>query len=536
MLGLRNRDNGDERIRPEVKEVRDEFLNIYRRTLDNEKDWAKRFTEERSPQTQKDLDVVNDINRQVENLIKAITEKFNIIDSINKDVAPAEGIKKREIVQEYGRSADIIKPYNEIIRKFNSPDINPKTREEIKTSIQQIIPILNQTTSMTKNTFDIKFFDALDAASRNRAKKFLLPMITTFLVMLVIQKNLFRNTYSIIDKPQIDIQYQEWVSSYPQGIRNFLTLIENPTGEAEAEARRGQLVPRQEATDNIRKLEDKLAQSILLIESDRGAPLSNSEKLRLRNMLFGVSSRKFYTPEEIAFLEEEEKRNAEFSERRQEEIEGRTTEAKLRAIAGEQPVEMTPEMPLPEPVGSITTEDITARRIVPVQELTQELQDMLNKQQSLIKASLAFLTPDKQLGAHTVQRLRVRNAIQQIIDVYKKGYKILEDRDPTIAEITQLKDDVINSQTDDAGNPTLTDAVIDDALVFFRGTLQKRSDVYKSLRNAYNDVVDILDNMLEEKTKAIEEQSLVFGKGKPRNKVSQAIHYNEAHNDPYLIR
>ena len=153
MLGFRNRDNGDDRVRPEVKEVRDEFLNIYRRALDNEKDWANRFTEERTPQTQKDLGILDSIENKKDTLLKVLQDKLNVIDSINKGIVKVSGasVKSREVIQDYGNSYDIIKPYNEMIRNFLNPEINSKTREELKTKLQELVPIINQIILITKN-------------------------------------------------------------------------------------------------------------------------------------------------------------------------------------------------------------------------------------------------------------------------------------------------------------------------------------------------------------------------------------------------
>ena len=72
MLGLRQRDDGNERIRPEVREVQDEMLNIYRRTFDNEKSWAKRFTEEVNPQNQNDLNVIESVEGKKESFMKIL--------------------------------------------------------------------------------------------------------------------------------------------------------------------------------------------------------------------------------------------------------------------------------------------------------------------------------------------------------------------------------------------------------------------------------------------------------------------------------
>ena len=82
MLGFRNRDNGDDRIRPEVKEIQDEQLNINRRVYDSEKSWASRFTEERNPPNQKDLSTINNTEKKIENLMNTLQEKINLMATI----------------------------------------------------------------------------------------------------------------------------------------------------------------------------------------------------------------------------------------------------------------------------------------------------------------------------------------------------------------------------------------------------------------------------------------------------------------------
>jgi hypothetical protein len=541
MLGLRNRDNGNDRVRPEVKDIQDEFLNIYRRVYDNTKDWASRFTEDRTPQTQRDADTIDSIQKQVENLTKVLTEKFNIIDSIAKGIAPATGIKSREIAQEFGKSYDIIKPYNEIIRSYLNPEINSKTRDEIKTNIQQIVPILNQIISTTRQALDLRYLRGPYLADAQRiAKKYMNPLITTYMVLLVIQKNLFRNTYSLIDKPQIDIQYNEWVSSFPENIRNFLTLIQNQSGEEFAEERRGQVrsQDRIKATDNIRNLDQKLAESIRLIEEDSGTPLSDGEKIRLRNILFGYSSRKFYSPEELSILEEEEKRNREFSDRRQEDLENLTTETQLRIRSGEQPVLITPEKPLPEPVGSMESEQITLmKREQTVEEITDRVQRFLDKsKEELKKNEFNIISPTKFTGgSDAVQQKRVKNARNAIIEIYKNGYELITRNKPSFPELEDLKTNSIDNQLDRNGVANLTDTSIEAGNP--RSTLDKRTDIFNSIKNAYISMVASLTDTLNDAISRIESGEAVnLGRGKPRREASQAIHYDDYRNDPYLIR
>lgn len=517
MLGLRKRDNGVERIRPEVKDVRDEFLNIYRRTLDNEKDWAKRFTEERSPQTQKDLSVIESIENKKDNLLKVLHDKLNVIDSINKGVVSVSGksVKSREVAEDFGKSFDIIKPYNEIIRNYLNPEINSKTREEIKTKLQEIVPLINQLIYITNDTFNNEFFQPpYTAQSYITGKRFLIPMITTYLALLVIQKNLFRGTYSTIDKPQLDIQYQEWYSSLNDINRAFLNTIKTPTGSNEAQVRREQLM-----------------------EEDRGYPLSEDERLKLHNSIFGITSKRIYTPDELALLEQEAKRDAEFSERRQEEIEGRSREAQLRAMAGEQPVEITPEMPLPEPVGSLEPQDVSLmKRQQTIESIQQEVQDFLDKQVEGFNDLMKIIQPTKNLlGSNAIQKKRITNVIKKIAEVYDKGYQLINRTPPSIAEKQALFDNVINDLQDRDGNFNLTEAYLTAGNP--RGTPEKRTDTYDNLLDAYGSMVGFLDNELETLLDRIQAgEATNLGRGKPRNKVSQAIHYNEAHNDPYLIR
>ena len=343
MLGFRNRDNGDDRIRPEVKEIQDEQLNINRRVYDSEKSWASRFTEERNPPNQKDLSTINNTEKKIENLMNTLQEKINLMASMDLG-------NNQEKSAKFGESFAILKNYNEIIRNYINPENNSKTREEIKPKIQQIVPLLNQLIFMTNNYMNSVTFAALDLPN---GRRYLRPIIPTYILLKVIQKNLFRDSYSTIDKPQLDIQYNEWFASLTDPEKTYITAIENPTGEAEANVRRESLLTRQEATDNIQKKEDSLLNTIRLMEEDTGRRLSADEKLRLKNLLFGFSSKQKFSPSDLAILEEEEKKDKEFSEFRQKEIEGRSTEAEIRIRAGLPPVNITPEIPLPEPAEGV---------------------------------------------------------------------------------------------------------------------------------------------------------------------------------------
>ena len=163
MLGFRNRDNGDDRIRPEVKEIQDEQLNINRRVYDSEKSWASRFTEERNPPNQKDLSTINNTEKKIENLMNTLQEKINLMASMDLG-------NNLEKSAKFGESFAILKNYNEIIRNYINPENNSKTREEIKPKIQQIVPLLNQLIFMTNNYMNSVTFAALDLPNGRRCK------------------------------------------------------------------------------------------------------------------------------------------------------------------------------------------------------------------------------------------------------------------------------------------------------------------------------------------------------------------------------
>jgi Zn-dependent M32 family carboxypeptidase len=154
MLGFRNRDNGNGDVRPEVKDVQDDFLNIYRRVYDKEKSWAKRFTEEATPQTQKDFGVIESIENKKDFLLKNLQDKLTQINSVK--------LKKNEVgaFDDFSNSYDIIKPYNEIIRMYLNPENNSKTKEEIKAKIQEIGPLVNQIIYTANATFNSVFFES----------------------------------------------------------------------------------------------------------------------------------------------------------------------------------------------------------------------------------------------------------------------------------------------------------------------------------------------------------------------------------------
>lgn len=554
MLGLRRRDNGDERIRPEVKEIQDEFLNIYRRTYDNEKNWAARFSEEINPQTQADLDTITTGQKQIENFIKVLEDKMSLITPIVNgivDIGKSQNFIKA--LQSFGNSFDIITQYNSIIRKYLDPEVNSKTKEELKNQIQQSVPYLNQLITLTYKLFNNLFeiiFPAPDAGVgvgvaaapgaetkseknlryKREAVKGILPItITTFMVLLLIQKNLFRNTYSLIEKPQIDVQYKNWLASIPDLQRDYIKSITEPT-EAD--------------------INEAAKRRIKLIEEDRGYPLSKDEQIKLHNSLFGVTSNKTYTPDELRLLKEEQKKNAEFSESRQRDIEARTTEAQLRADAGLPPVYFAPEPPLPEPNDNLGPEQLAnIRKQQYSEELGTEIQylisEMMNKIQKFLDSSasefnkiLTKLGPDVVYTAKHKKQREIQQQIQRnnafaakeyIINLYKKGYEILTNTPPSLADITNIMDNYINHY------PQLTNANINNDK--FRSTLARRTEFDNQIRDSYDDIINQLDAVKDNAIEKLKENVMSkLGKGKPRNKVSQAIHYYDEMNDPYLVK
>jgi hypothetical protein len=574
MLGLRQRDDGNERIRPEVREVQDEMLNIYRRTFDNEKSLAKRFTEEVNPQNQNDLNVIESVEGKKESFMKILQEKLNLIDSVNKGFVKVLGlsVKSREQIEKFGNSYDIIRPYNEIIRNYLNPKINSKTRDEIKSIIQEIIPLLNQIIYITNITFRNTFFDPPYTPEKiTSGKRFLTPMLTTYIALLVIQKNLFRGTYSTINKPQLDVQYQEWVSSLSDDDRTFLKAIEIPTGETQAQRTRE-----------------------LLIEEDRGYPLSSLERLNLHNAMFGISSRKNYTPAELALLEQEDLRNAEAYRINLEDL------RRDRGFFDQPSVTITPGVPFPaaeveeeaelepdlEPEPEIRPR---GRRIVgPAPELLpalrpgirprplspprleymppafprleyrpeampeavpeaaaaaaavprarSEVNEFVRKVQASIDVMLnRDLEPTQKLRLTAAkQKENIKAVRDEIIAMYTEAYEKIFGYPISLEQEQAFIDAVINSKLDSEGQRNLTDGIIDER-ENPRSTPQRRVDLYENLKRAADETIIIINTEKRAKKEA-ERAARVMGKGRPRYKVSQAIHYEGARNDPYLIR
>jgi hypothetical protein len=519
MLGLRDRDNGDSRIRPEVKEVQDDFLNVYRRVFDSEKSWAKRFTEESKPQTQKDFSVIQSVENKKDKLLRVLDETLSDIRSVKRD---EDGEVKGEW-QNFGYRYSIIQPYNEIIRMYLNPDNNSKTKEEIKSKIQEIAPLVNQIISVANSTFKSLFFPPYGLRGNQRIKEgvqTLAPMITTYIALLVMQKNLFRGTYSTINKPQLDVQYNEWLSYLTDDEREFMKTIETPTGASEA------LLERQR-----------------LIEEDRGYPLSAVERLNLRNSMFGISSNKQYSPAELAELEAEDRRDAAaYRDYREELNENRGLFGFERAdLIGEdeEPIPDAAEFEEAEPEAAEFEEaepeadEFEAAAGVagprPDRRLF-EFNNFMTDIERRFNANLqAQLAPDKNIRKPIrEQRAKIKDAIDFLIGAYRDGYRIINDSYPSMREEQRFIDDAINSQTDSSGEPNLTDESIFSEGDNPRGTERKRNDIYQSLSLALQYTANRADYRAER-----------IGEGKPRRlmkKVSQAIHYNDAHNDPYLIR
>jgi hypothetical protein len=495
MLGLRNRDNGNGDVRPEVRDVQDDFLNIYRRVYDKEKSWAKRFTEEAAPQTQKDFSVIQSIETKKDFLLKKLEDKLGDIKSVGRD--NDDDLTGYPIT--FGNSYDIIQPYNEIIRMYLNPDNNSKTKEEIKSKIQEIGPIVNQIISIANSTFKSLFFPPYGFESDQRIKKgnkYLTPMITTYIALLLIQKNLFRGTYSTINKPQLDVQYKEWLSYLTDDERAFMKTIENPSGASEA------LIERQR-----------------LIEEDRGYPLSAVERLNLRNSMFGISSNKQYSPAELAELEAEDRRDAaayrvyregladnrglfgvERADLMEEAKLGQEDEAIDEDEGGDEAKVETEDEdedegeakvePEDEPAAAAAGEPAAAAAAEPV--ANPDRMDRVRFDEFMRQTITTFneylekyLTPSRNLTASAgAQQEKIMKAIGFLIGSYRDGYIIINKRIPSLEEEQRFIDGAINSQTDSNGELNLTEESVRRGNP--RNTEQKRTDLYRSLLMALN--------------------------------------------------
>ena len=299
------------------------------------------------------------------------------------------------------------------------------------------------------------------------------------------------------------------------------------------------------------------------MEEDTGRRLSADEKLRLKNLLFGFSSKQKFSPSDLAILEEEEKKDKEFSEFRQKEIEGRSTEAEIRIRAGLPPVNITPEIPLPEPAEGVqpmesstqaepflmtSTEEQQAPsgRKRTVDEYRNKVQERFNIIKQDFLTELQNLKP-KEIRTAAGDKQNIKDARDVIFSGWENMYNYINMRRPDMAEITYMKRNYLKPNLLDV-NIDIPPTIIRNRLgvdVAYpntpRSTLFQRKEIYKNLIEAYDGILKNVEDMMNEKiadveSGASENVGIPTGSGKPRNKVAQAIHFSESRNDPYLIR
>jgi hypothetical protein len=543
MLNLRNRDGtNDDTIKDEVADVQNYDREQYRKVLELERDWVKRWTDDVKPHTQLDRTVEQRTEKESEKVINLLEIRIDNLDKLALIDVKASIVttsqQNRTYFTELLDNAEVIRFYNDLIRSYINLEITQDTREAIKTNIQSLRPYIDTlvfglNAYINKYIFNVPLGGGILAADKLLFNKtYLLKLLTALSVYTFMQKSLFRGTYSPITKNDIDFQLNEITSKLSPAhkvIYNNALVGNNMTkSQADAEARR-----------------------IQLLTDDQNAPLSDDQVLQMQRSIFGanLASRGVLSPAELNALQPDERqieeyRQAETEAQRERDVQTgqsiRTTEeqqrqqAEQRILAGLPPLYVEPEIPAFETTRekSVTKADFLEEKRIFDEKVEFDYSDYIQKCTPRLNNLEDLKNPKANGNPKTITaQAQYKNYANNIktfsIDLFKKYYFYKNNVNATPAEIQQYTNDI------NVKYPNLALVAGFD----FGGTnaekLLRRNALYVDCNNLVVDAETLRDDTL----KVYEDKKRLLGYGKPlyhrKYKNNSNLYFNDDKNDYY---
>ena len=536
MLNLRNRDGtNDDTIKDEVADIQNYDREQYRKVLELEKDWIKRWTDDVKPQTQLDRTVEQRTEKEAEKVINLLEIRIDNLDKINL-LTPSElnnttSMQNRTYFSGLLDNAEVIRFYNDLIRSYINLEITQVTREAIKTNIQSIKPYIDTLVYGINKLVTNTSFNAITPIVFN--KTYLLKLLTALSIYTFIQKSLFRGTYSPITKNDIDFQLNDITSKFTPARKIIYNnaLVGNSITQSQNNAE---------------------ARQIRLLKEDQNADLSVDQVLQLQRSIFGanLASRGVLTPAELNALQPDERqieeyRRAETEAQRERDVQSgqaiRTTEeqqrqqAEQRILAGLPPLYVEPEIPAFETTRekSVTKKaDFLEEKRIFDEKVNNDYEDYIQKctpkleNLELLKNPRADGSPIL-ITAKAQYKNKAKNIKTFSIDLFEKYYFYKNNVNATPAEIQQYTDD-INAKYPNIANVDTFNFEGTNA-----GKLLRRNALYVDCNNLVAEAEILRDNML----KVYEDKKRLLGYGKPlyhrKYKNNSNLYFNDDKNDYY---
>jgi hypothetical protein len=481
--------------RKQVAEILDEDRRINHRVLDREKEQVKVFTEQLKPKGEADLETEVSFEKDLEKLQGLLEQRISSAEDIIRSGGQAGPITQRtEAFNTLYNSAPLVASYNGVVRSITDPSVSNQTREAMKAKMGEIQNLANALVyGYTRVLTRLTGVGIQDESFRRFAPR----LVSAQAVVALIQAQLFRNSYSIIRKGDVEAQISDLMASYPRARpEDFGTKLDTIFNSAAQ-------TPffKDFGDDAIRRRAAQLA-------AEQGHPLSQDEFRRLSRTIFGPPAPMPIDPA----LEAELQRMGRVETAAKEEIGRRATS-------------------LPEPYRPPPTYSMLSPEFVAGIERTAEEERALK------------LDSD-------------RNALRVIVEKYSDvpGRGWIEDaalpggvaeRDNDIDELIEDLIDVKLALANATGVET-TRAGVEAAVRPLVGALvgaTRASNAQKRLfRNrlvrVYNDyIADKAKLLAIEKDERVKQAKLIpkIGSAKPRFG-RLGMWYNDALNDPYLVR
>jgi hypothetical protein len=540
MLNLRNRDGtNNDSMRDEVADVQNYNKNQYKRVLELEKDWVKRWTDDVKPHTQLDRTVEQRTEKESEKVISLLQSRIDSLDKlylIGDKIFKTTDMQNRSYLSDLTENSEIIRFYNDLIRSYIDLEISQDTREAIKTNIQSLKPYIDALVYGIQKIIIDKNFSKPGNHLFNQT--YLLKLITGLSIYTFIQKSLFRGTYSTITKNEIDFQLNQIVSKFdaPQTIIYNDALVGNNITKSQKDA------------------EDRRIQ---LLTDDQNKDLSPDQILQLQRSIFGANlvSRGILSPAELNALQPDERQIEEY--RRAETEAQREQEAQnieSRGVTEEQQRQQTEQRIL----AGLPPINIESEGVLPTQQYEGEKQDLKPTFKKEFETE-KLIFDDKVNEEYNTEHTKFITELRKLQNKFNQGNLDIPGTKPIISRIKDinktlwekfinlsknraltLAEEAAYANNLDLDFPILTTAKINSLFVangpYIKANARGK-DIYKeSIYEECQKVGQDMDKQRDEMLKIYEDKKKILGFGKHYHRKfvnNSNLYFNDDKNDYY---
>lgn len=212
----------------QINEILDEDQSINRRVFGIEKEQVKTMSEAVKPKSERDIDAEYKTERSIEDVRAVLDNKVSSLDTViglfkpNLSRIEISSIDKN--IAEISRNADFIRVYNDIVRQLLRPDVRKDIKDTLKIKMVEIQPQINALVYGIKEELIPQLLEYPPVPDINpdtpvqsilvKLQSLVPPLTSSLAIYTEVQKQLFTNSFVVLDKGVIDQRFNQILKEY----------------------------------------------------------------------------------------------------------------------------------------------------------------------------------------------------------------------------------------------------------------------------------------------------------------------------------